>query len=139
MPEQSVYALFSARLKEARKSRGLSQRALGDRMGLGKEKGSARVNRYERQASAISFKGLEQLATALSVPPAFLIADNAVVAQVILELASSDEREQERALAIIKSLMSRSDLADALAGLADQPLERQEQLVAKLLDVLKSD
>lgn len=102
-------------------------------MGLGKEKGSARVNRYERQASAISFKSLEQLAAALSVPPAFLIADNAVVAQVILELAARDEHQQERILSIIKLLGAQPGLASALATLVDQSPDQQEKAVAQLL------
>jgi len=58
----SPRALFAARLIQARQLRGLSQRALGDRMGLGKAKGSTRINRYEQQTSATSFDSLGELA-----------------------------------------------------------------------------
>ena len=51
MADSSVRALFAARLVQARQLRALSQRALGDRMGLGKEKGSSRINRYEHQVA----------------------------------------------------------------------------------------
>ena len=59
MADSSVRALFAARLVQARQLRALSQRALGDRMGLGKEKGSSRINRYEHQITAIGFDNLE--------------------------------------------------------------------------------
>ena len=53
-------------------------------MGLGKTKGSTRINRYEQQASATSFDSLGELAQALNVPPAYLLADNAAMADAIL-------------------------------------------------------
>ena len=65
MTDSSPRTLFAARLVQARQLRGLSQRSLGDRMGLGKTKGSTRINRYEQQASATSFDSLGELAQAL--------------------------------------------------------------------------
>ena len=77
MADSSVRALFAARLVQARQLRALSQRALGDRMGLGKDKGSSRINRYEHQVTAIGFDNLVKLAQILDVPPAYLLADDA--------------------------------------------------------------
>jgi transcriptional regulator with XRE-family HTH domain len=74
--------------------RGLSQRALGDAMGLGKEKGSSRINRYEHQVTAIGFDNLEKLAQALNVPPAYLLADTPGMADAILALAQMSEEER---------------------------------------------
>lgn len=79
---------FAARLKQARRLRGLSQRALGDEMGLGKDTGSTRINRYERGTSDLSLASLEELAAALAVPPAYLVADNARLADAILALSA---------------------------------------------------
>ena len=62
MADPTLRALFAARLMQARQLRALSQRALGDRMGLGKQKGSSRINRYEHQVTAIGFDSLETLA-----------------------------------------------------------------------------
>ncbi len=95
MPEKSaIRAVFAARLVQARQLRDLSQRALGDAMGLGKEKGSSRINRYEHQVTAIGFDNLEQLAKALNVPPAYLLADTPGMADAILALAQMSEEER---------------------------------------------
>lgn len=64
--------------------RGLSQRALGDRMGLGKSTGSTRINRYERGVNSLSLDNLAQLAKALDVPPAYLLAESEELADLIL-------------------------------------------------------
>lgn len=80
LPDSSPRALFAARLIQARQLRGLSQRALGDRMGLGKDKGSSRINRYEHQVTAIGFDSLGLLAQLLDVPVAYLLADDAAMA-----------------------------------------------------------
>ena len=37
-------------------------------MGLGKDKGSSRINRYEHQVTAIGFDNLDTLAKVLDVP-----------------------------------------------------------------------
>ena len=92
MPEpSSLRAVFAARLVQARQLRGLSQRALGDRMGLGKDKGSSRINRYEHQITAIGFDNLAKLAEVLEVPVAYLLADTPAMADAILALTKSQE------------------------------------------------
>lgn len=87
----SLRAVFAARLVQARELRGLSQRALGALMGLGKEKGSSRINRYEHQVTAIGFDNLLKLAEVLDVPVAYLLADSADMANAIL--AHAKERD----------------------------------------------
>ena len=72
----------------------MSQRALGDLMGLGKDKGSSRINRYEHQVTAIGFDNLELLANALNVPPAYLLADTPGMADAILAVAKMSEEER---------------------------------------------
>lgn len=94
MTKPTARALFAARLVQARELRGLSQRALGDLMGLGKDKGSSRINRYEHQVTAIGFDNLELLANALNVPPAYLLADTPGMADAILALAKMSEEER---------------------------------------------
>lgn len=108
MADPTLRALFAARLVQARELRALSQRALGDRMGLGKQKGSSRINRYEHQRTAIGFDNLEALAKILDVPPAYLLADNATMADAILALGSASPRQQ-------------GDLAQVLAHLRADP------------------
>ncbi|UYC14192.1 helix-turn-helix domain-containing protein [Xanthomonas sp. CFBP 8445] len=88
--------MFAARLKQARQLRGLSQRALGDRMGLGKEKGSSRINRYERQVTAVGFDNLDKLAEILGVPPAYLLASTPEMADAILEIGALSPDQQSQ-------------------------------------------
>lgn len=76
--------IFSARLKQAREMRGLSQRQLGELIGLGKATGGVRVNRYEQQTSSADLQTASALAAALQVPLAFLFADSEELAAYIL-------------------------------------------------------
>ena len=94
MTKPTARALFAARLAQARELRGLSQRALGDLMGLGKDKGSSRINRYEHQVTAVGFDNLQKLADILDVPAAFLLAETAPIADVILALAKMSDEER---------------------------------------------
>lgn len=105
MPDSSPRALFAARLLQARQLRGLSQRALGDRMGLGKEKGSSRINRYEHQVTAIGFDNLGLLAQLLDVPAAYLLADDAAMADAILALAHADDTQRDALASLIPALV----------------------------------
>ncbi|WP_260618849.1 hypothetical protein [Pseudoxanthomonas mexicana] len=57
----SPHALFAARLMQARQLCGPSQCALRNRVGLGKDRGSSRINRYERQVTAIGFDKLHTM------------------------------------------------------------------------------
>ena len=127
MPETFARALFAARLVQARQLRGLSQRALGDRMGLGKERGSSRINRYERQVTAIGFQSLEKLAEVLDVPVAYLLAENATMADAILALASADQRQQECLVLALKGLSADPAFARVLLNILQMPKREQEK------------
>ena len=136
MSDPSPRAVFAARLLQARQLRGLSQRALGDRMGLGKEKGSTRVNRYERQSSAIGFESLETLAQALGVPPAYLLAESAPMADAILAL--SGHPEQARLTALLQAMQAEPCLADAVLRLVELPAQERDKALAALQVVADS-
>lgn len=113
-------AVVAARLRQARALRGLSQRETGVRMGLDKETGSARVSRYESESMAISLEALFELAQALEVPPAYLLATTPAMADAILTLGNESEAQQVK-------------LADVLERLSElQPQQRQE-LVKRML------
>lgn len=97
--------------------RALSQRALGDRMGLGKDKGSSRINRYEHQVTAIGFDNLDKLAEILGVPPAYLLADNATMADAILALAKAKPRHQDQLMQVLTMLSTDPALTKSLLEL----------------------
>jgi len=132
MSELSPRALFAARLIQARQLRGLSQRALGDRMGLGKEKGSSRINRYEHQVTAIGFDNLGLLAQLLDVPAAYLLADDAAMADAILALAQADDPQREALATLIPALVQDPTLLPKLVKLLDMP-DREQAKALKAL------
>lgn len=109
--------LVRSRLVQARQMRGLSQRALGDRIGLGKDKGSSRINRYEHHVTAIGFENLEKLAEVLDVPVAYLLAESASMADAILALAEANARQQADLALLLKQLNADPELVKALLQL----------------------
>jgi transcriptional regulator with XRE-family HTH domain len=117
-------ALFAARLVQARELRGLSQRALGDRMGLGKDKGSSRINRYEHQVTAVGFDNLDVLAKTLGVPAAYLLAESPEMADAILALAQVDRSQQADLAEVIKRLSSEPELLNQLRTMVNPKSDR---------------
>lgn len=83
--------------------RGLSQRALGDALGLGKQVGSTRINRYERRAAACDMDTAARIAAELQVPLAYLFADTDELAEAILAFSRLSGLERKRLLAAMKS------------------------------------
>ncbi|WP_425534224.1 helix-turn-helix domain-containing protein [Xanthomonas citri] len=134
MPDSSPRALFAARLLQARQLRGLSQRALGDRMGLGKDKGSSRINRYEHQVTAIGFDNLGTLAQVLDVPVAYLLADNAAMADAILALSQADEEQRDALATLIPALVQDPPLLSKLLKVLQLPKREQPKALKALAE-----
>ncbi|EKT4070750.1 helix-turn-helix transcriptional regulator [Stenotrophomonas maltophilia] len=111
--------VVAARLCQARELRGLSQREVGVRMGLDKDTASARVSRYESAAMSISLESLFELARALEVPPAYLLASTASMADAVLALGEQQPRQQDQ-------------LSKALVALTNLPPKDREQLIAEV-------
>ena len=133
MHDSSPRALFAARLVQARQLRGLSQRALGDRMGLGKTTGSTRINRYEQQTSATSFESLGALAEALQVPPAYLLADSDPMADAILELGKATDQQQAKLALVLQGLNADPALVKALLRVLALPKRERDKARKALL------
>jgi transcriptional regulator with XRE-family HTH domain len=126
--------LFAARLLQARQLRGLSQRALGDRMGLGKDKGSSRINRYEHQVTAIGFDNLGTLAQVLDVPVAYLLAEDAAMADAILALAQADEAQRDVLATLIPALVQNPALLPKLVKVLQLPEREQPKALKSLAE-----
>ncbi|WP_167316973.1 helix-turn-helix domain-containing protein [Rhodanobacter thiooxydans] len=126
--------MFAARLIQARQLRGLSQRALGDRMGLGKDKGSSRINRYEHQVTAIGFDNLDTLAKVLDVPVSYLLADDAAMADAILALSQADEAQRNGLAMLIPALVQDPTLLSKLVKLLQLPKREQPKALKALVE-----
>ncbi|MFT3669669.1 MAG: helix-turn-helix transcriptional regulator [Pseudoxanthomonas sp.] len=117
---------MAARLRQARRLRGLSQREVGVRMGLDKDTASARISRYESQSMAISLESLFELAHALEVPAAYLLASTPAMADAILALGRQSEAQQ-------------GSLASILDALTKLPADQRKALSKEILDSASSE
>ncbi|WP_277399803.1 helix-turn-helix transcriptional regulator [Pseudoxanthomonas sp. LH2527] len=114
-------SVVAARLRQARQLRGLSQREVGVRMGLDKDTASARISRYESESMAVSLESLFELAHALDVPPAYLLATTPAMADAILSLGRESESQQ-------------GSLATVLGALTKLPVTQRRALVKDIVD-----
>lgn len=79
----NLQEIFTARLKDARKRRKMSQEALGVAIGLDESVASTRINRYEKGIHQPDFITLAKIAEVLQVPPAYLLADDNLAAWLL--------------------------------------------------------
>lgn len=103
MLSSKLRSMFAKRLKEARLNLGISQRELGRRIGLSEEVVSSRVTRYELGSSEPDFATASKLAKQLGVPLAYLLADNDLLAEIILAAASMPSAEQRKLAAELRA------------------------------------
>jgi transcriptional regulator with XRE-family HTH domain len=120
--------LFAERLAQARLLRGLSQRLLGDKMGLGKKKGSSRINRYEHQVTAVGFDNLDKLAKLLNVPAAYLLADTPEMAAAILAFASADPKRQPPLVQALQDLSTDPAMVKLLLRMQQLPKAKRAKI-----------
>ncbi|MCV0322753.1 helix-turn-helix domain-containing protein [Stenotrophomonas sp. Ps199] len=95
--------MFAKRLKEARAMRDVSQRALGAKIGMTKQAGSTRVNRYEQQTSRADMDTAAALAEALGVPLAYLFAHDRGMADWILAYDAFSQEQRDSILSLAAS------------------------------------
>lgn len=99
MPRRTdIRLVFQQRLKQARALRQLSQKELGIQAGLDPFVASTRINRYELGVHEPDMATIERLAAALSVPTAYLFADDDRLARLILAFSSLSTTEKDRLL-----------------------------------------
>lgn len=89
-------------------------------MGLDKDTASPRISRYESESMAISLESLFELAKALDVPPAYLLASTPAMADAILAMGEQSEGQQGK-------------LAQVMTTLASLPSEQRKALVQHVL------
>ena len=93
---------FGQRLREARERVGCSQRGLGVRIGLPPKQASVYINRWERQGKQPSWEAIGKMAQVLEVSPAFFLADNDMLAEVILLTGTKDRERLQELLATLR-------------------------------------
>lgn len=82
---------------------GLSQKGLGQEIGLPDETASARINRYERGVSEPDLRTAEAMAQALGVALSYLVAPDERTARLLLAFCSLAPAQQEQILAQVEA------------------------------------
>lgn len=84
--------------------RGLSQRALGALVDKDSDKnrGAARINRYEQRVNLADMESAAALAKALMVPVAYLFADTDDLAELILVYTKLDPAARQELLVDVR-------------------------------------
>ena len=95
---------FGKRLRDARERTEMTQKALGEKIGIASSVASARINRYERGTRQPSFNTLGRLAKALNISPAYFCEPDDVIADFIYILSSMDEEQRDYALIMLMKL-----------------------------------
>ncbi|CAN4277862.1 XRE family transcriptional regulator [Pseudoxanthomonas sp. LjRoot125] len=67
-----------------------------------KNRGAARVNRYEQQVNLADIEKAAELAAALNVPLAYLFADSDELAELILSYSALDAKQKAKILADVR-------------------------------------
>lgn len=90
------------RLRAARQAAGMTQRQLGEYLGMEPNLASARMTQYEKGQHAPNFQLLKRLSEALEVPIPYFFCEDETVAELILELDKLDPAERQRLLEQLK-------------------------------------
>ena len=104
------HPVFARRLAQARERVGLSQRQLGVLAGLDPAVASPRINQYERGKHEPQLKTAKKLADVLGIPAAFLYAEDAILAELLLQWNSLSIPQKKSLLKQVESLTSSPDV-----------------------------
>ena len=92
---------FAARLKQARERSGISQKRLGEKIGLDPSVASTRINRYEQQTRQPQIDTVAKIAKVLGVSPSYFYEPNDTIANFIYVLSRMGEDKLEDAMAML--------------------------------------
>ena len=101
-------SVFTKRLKEARKSVGLSQERLGILAGIDEMSASARINQYERGKHEPDFSMVERLAKALNVPESYFYSKDDEVASLLIVLHRTSPANRQNIIEALRCIAANS-------------------------------
>ncbi len=97
---------ITERLKRARKKAKLSQKALGERIGMDESSASARMNQYERGKHTPDVQTLKLIADELGVPLNYFFCEDESSAELACIISKMTESERKK---LIASLLQSKD------------------------------
>jgi transcriptional regulator with XRE-family HTH domain len=90
---------ITERLKQARKKAKLSQKALGERIGMDASSASARMNQYERGKHTPDVQTLKLIAEELGVPLNYFFCEDESSAELACIISQMTESERKKLIA----------------------------------------
>ena len=96
------------RLKQARKKAKLSQKALGERIGMDASSASARMNQYERGKHTPDVHTLKLIADELGVPLNYFFCEDESSAELACMIGEMTERERKNLIASLNKSKEQS-------------------------------
>lgn len=93
-------------LKKARLALDITQQELGVRVGLDPGNASARMNQYESGKHMPDYKMLKKMAAELNVPVPYLLCDDELLGDLILELSKLTDHEKAEILSEVRAKRS---------------------------------
>jgi transcriptional regulator with XRE-family HTH domain len=125
MTKTDMHAHFIARLRAARMAVGLSQTALGMRMGLTKDIASTRINRYETGVSEPDLRTAERMARELGVSLSWLVCTDPKMADMIDGFAKLDAAGQDALLDTLQRALRKLTEAPAKAARTEEARQKR--------------
>ncbi len=125
MTKTDTHAHFIARLRAARKAVGLSQTALGMRMGLTEDIASTRINRYETGVSEPDLRTAERMAKELGVSLSWLVCTDPKMADMIDGFAKLDAAGQDALLETLQRALRKLNEVPAKVARLEKPAQKQ--------------
>lgn len=96
--------VFTQRLKQARLKAGLSQVALGLRIGITQSSASSRMNHYEKGRHIPDMQTLSKLAEELGVPVAYFFCENDDMAELVTIFSKLTDEEKSEYLELVRKV-----------------------------------
>ncbi|MEZ9717291.1 helix-turn-helix domain-containing protein [Vibrio cyclitrophicus] len=104
------------RLKEARKKAKLSQKALGERIGMDESSASPRMNQYEKGRHTPDISTLKKIADELGVPLSYFFCEDEVSAELAVNLNKLSQNDKQKILDMTAQLIEAASEGSSSGG-----------------------
>jgi len=104
------------RLKEARKKAKLSQKALGERIGMDESSASPRMNQYEKGRHTPDISTLKKIADELGVPLSYFFCEDEVSAELAVNLNKLSQHDKQKILDMTAQLIEAASEGNSSEG-----------------------
>ncbi|WP_112477795.1 helix-turn-helix domain-containing protein [Vibrio variabilis] len=104
------------RLKQARKKAKISQKALGERIGMDESSASPRMNQYEKGKHTPDIGTLKALADELGVPLSYFFCEDELSAELVVSMNKLSSADKRRVLEMTGRLIDEASEGSSESG-----------------------